>query len=419
MSLKKRTRPSVAVIALGWAFSLLTICSPYGSVAKDAEESRNITIRIIGESPDYESLQKMVPSGLASEIGRLSRGVASGFPGAMGRGSWHSNNGEFALQCDYEAGPKHDRELFSSTLSDDSGRLLWKGPAMSDMMISNNGRNLVGWGEDGYGLAFYDIQNSEPVKCYGGEWGGKVFSYDGNYLVASSVKNVSLFSAQGDSIWSKRFTRFGGTKAIISSNGSYVLVNDRIEVGYQPKTRAIPKGPSKITRPSDERFDAKKEFPTTALLKDIEIEPPKEAFFTLVRTDGSIVAENSVPCPYIHYMTFSPNDGEYGMVAGPERLVFFRTEPFEVLWTYEQEGEWIGSLAISADCQFVIFGTAQMREGRPRTRQLKLFNVKGDCIGHLNVDRLDYEVSFTAGSKYLVSWNNGLKQWRLMELSVE
>jgi len=121
---------------------------------------------------------------------------------------------------------------------------------------------------------------------------------------------------------------------------------------------------------------------------------------------------------YIRYKVFSPDDGRYAAVAGDGSFVFVRTDPYEVLWRYEPERGIVSSSpgGISEGGQWIVFGTAEIREGNPESYRYRLFDRDGNNLANMQVDHADHQVFFVGDGRYVVSWNPILNRLRLIEI---
>jgi hypothetical protein len=378
----KGIRDSRVIIALGLFCLILSCCLTGRCFAQSADSVSSVTMRIVGEYFDRASVIATAPPALRDTLAKFFPQVPAEVRPDSGSHYIWSSNGEYLLVRRPIPDSKEYWDRIPATLYDPSGHVIWKGTTLCTMAVSNNGRNMLGWGEDGGGPAIYDISNPEPLKYYY-ELMDAQFSYDGNFIVGTEGRAVSLFTARGERIWS-RLLYIGGGDVVMSSRGSHVLAGGR----------AVSAGRNRVS------------------------EFPGEFYFTVLGKDGSVLGESMIPDRYIRYEVFSPDDGQYAAIAGDGSFVFVRTDPFGVLWRYEPERGIVSSSpgGISEGGQWIVFGTAEIRGGNPESYRYRLFDRGGNNLANLEVDFADHQVFFVGNERYVVSWNPILSRLRLIEI---
>ena len=199
-------------------------------------------------------------------------------------------------------------------------------------------------------------------------------------------------------MWSQKLERHGGHKAIISSEGSYILINDRL----------VPERDEHDSNDKD-KFQLDGELKTDRL-QTISKKPVRpqfqlnESYLTILRNDGSVINEVSVPLYAIQVMTISSDDGQYVAVAGGNKLIFLETATGNVLWIYEvgEKGHWIEPVAVSTGGQLIAIGVVNVTGIEPENPRFELLNCDGQKIGQMSSE-MRPPIVFTGDSRYLVS----------------
>ncbi|UCE20112.1 MAG: hypothetical protein JSV84_07160 [Gemmatimonadota bacterium] len=312
--------------------------------------------------------------------GALAKTFMEFHPGGDNRQAFSTNGHYKAIKSYY---PKHpgagEKEgewgVLSSLLNKDE-REIWKGETEDAIYISNNGQNFVSTNSNfGQRLDFYAIESLEPINTYEMHLSGGHFSDDGGTFLAWS-KDLHLFTSEGQLLWKREFSRHSDKKAIISSAGSYISINDRL-TRPKAKKEQTEKIPSEVG-----------EVRAIPMKGTVEITPSNEAYLTLLRKDGSILREMLCHISHAHEMAFSPYDGEYLIVGGMNKLLFFETETASLLWEREVGPPyyWISSVALSAEYIAASIIEYHPTRGGPVTYRFVLFDLQGQEVDAIEME---------------------------------
>ncbi len=394
-------------IAVGGLLSLVSISflvflnTKQTNSAQLLRPIKTATIELLASSENFESFRSKVSTEDFAQINKAGyTTMVTRKPGGdkiQDKYVSFSLSGEYRVEKEIHTTDK-SIDYVISTLYDNQGNRIWEGKTGYYVFVSNNGRNLVSQSHEGYELAFYDISSSDPVAQYSGEWSSCAFSDNGSHFIGCTLKNLYLFRADGELLWNKEFERHGGHKAIISSEGSYILINDRLAPDFEGKD---PVGKDKYSRTNDD--NSVKLQPAT----EKAVNPRfifDESYLSLFRNDGSIIKEMSVPLYATQVMTFSLDDGNYAAVAGGNKMIFIETLTGKVLWSYEagEKGYWIEPVAVSDGGQLIAIGVAKATGEKPLNARFEILNLNGEKIGHLSSE-LRPPITFTKDTRYLVS----------------
>ncbi|MCK4328819.1 PQQ-like beta-propeller repeat protein [candidate division WOR-3 bacterium] len=391
--------------------------------------NETISLELLDTIEDVEELSKIVPE---ENFLNIQKAVANTFvkahPGGTNTVSY-SRSGEYKIIKSYLPDfdyLKSDVAPIIATLIDKTGKEIWKGEAYLDIFISNNGRNFVSIGLGS--IYFYDISLLQPIKTWKINFSGGWFSDNGEHFLAWSSKDLSLFTANGKLLWKREFTRHGGKKAIISSQGSYIAINDKpsqLKSKINDKSEEIEKcqeaemdeiserikdilkneGNSKDTE--SERYKSKEQLAMGS--QPIKLPPSNESHFTLLWKDGTIIKEILVNLPYVHMMAFSPDNGKYIAIGSGNRLLFFDTKRGELLWKYEvgQLNYWISDISMNRGTIALGVIIYDPVKGGPSQSQIELINLQGRKNSKIAVPSLKNLLPrtcsiFSENGKYLV-----------------
>ena len=332
---------------------------------------KRTNLKLLGIIEQGGFLPKLIPPEDMTEIEKaVAKTFVKTYPGGNKREAY-SKNGEYKIlkspHPKYVGDEKAEMAPIISTLVDKNGNILWRGETDEDVFISNNGRNFVSGNLTyGVGIKFYDISFPKPIKSYDIGFDGGAFSDDGRYFIAWA-KDLYLFEADGDLLWKKEFTFHGTKKAIISSQGSFIMINDK--PAEQPEQVKQSKRPFEDEKPSFpipiERInkimrvkilrEQGRFVEADSLEKELSKLPPTEKIepknikrrtpiklprneqctLTILRNNGTLQVI-SLKEPRIQEMAFSP-DEKYAVVGCNNRALLFETATGNLLWEYECE----------------------------------------------------------------------------------
>jgi len=380
------------------------------SVSAEESLEQRVSLQLLGTVKGDAQLAGLVPP---EEIAKVQRVVAYTFVKAYPGGDnkiAYAKSGYFKVlktylpEFDYL---KSDVAPIIATLVDKDGKERWKGQMYSDIFVSCNGHNLVSMGLGT--IDFFDISSLRPLKTYRLNVDGGAFSGDGRFFIAWG-KNLYLFTAEGEIFWEKNFARHGGKNVVISSKGSYILINDALSnLGGQVQSKKV------------ENEKQGQGIPHVIRAKPIKIPSSPGSYFTLLRNDGSIIKEVQTDLPFVHIMAFSPDDGKYGAVVSNNRLLFFESETGNILWEYEvgEKGHWIEPIGVSENGEYTIIGVSYSVINEPTLPdRYELINAQGRKVAQIEVDCLGHQIAFSEGGKYLVARNRTLGKIQIFEVKI-
>jgi len=407
----------------------------------DETSEPKVSLQLLGTAKGDAQLAGLIPP---EEIVKVQKVVAYTFVKASPGGDnkiTYAKSGYFKVlkaylpEFDYL---KSDVAPVIATLVDKDGKERWKGQMYSDIYVSSNGRNLVsvGWGT----LDFFDITSRRPIKTYSLNVDGGAFSDDGRFFIAWG-KNLYLFTADGEIRWEKSLSMHGGKNAVISSEGSYILINDALSKPNvkreQPersdqrdknppgkvsqKIRAI-LGGQRQSKKEEKEKQAQGIIPHVIGARPIKMPSSTGSHFTLLRNDGSVIKEFYTDLPFVHVIAFSPDDGKYGAVASNNRVLFFESETGNILWEYEvgKIGHWIEPIGVSENGEYTIIGVSYSVINEPTfPDRYELINVQGKKVAQIEVDHLGHQITFSEGGKYIVARNGSLGKIQIFEVKTD
>jgi hypothetical protein len=404
----------IAVFCLVSMYVFGSLNNNHSACSEIGWNTPHASITVLGTFEEGRPYRNAVPEADYEQIKKAAFNVQTSFRREGDAFISYSRNGDYKIEKIASAGAD-GRDHVITTLFGRDGRSIWEGETGFHVIVSNNGRNLVSSSLDYVGLTFYDTGSSEPLLTYPGEWRTMSFSYDGRSVIATTRQHLHLFTADGVLLWKMKFRRHGGLGAVISRDGSYILVNDRVAPPNgekQPDSGTGEPDREQKRKPGQKEFRGLKAPP-------VHVEPKTECSATLLRNDGSVIREISLPFAHPHYMCFSPDAGGYAAIAGGEKIAFIDSDSGEIIWIYTvgEPGYWIGPIAVSAGGGYVVIGAADGRSDSSADMRYELLDMGGERIGRIATEYTGNGITFSEDSRYLVVWNNGLKILKIMEVT--
>ena len=406
----------IAVFCLVSMYVFGSLSNNHTACSEIKRNKPHASITMLGTFEEGQSYRNAVPEADYKQIRKAAFNVQTSFRREGDTFISYSHNGDYKIEKTVSTGADGSDRVIT-TLFDRGARRIWEGETGFNVIVSNNGRNLVSSSLDNVGLTFHDTGFSAPLVTYPGEWRIMRFSDDGRFLIATTRKHLYLFTADGVALWDAEFRRHGGLDAIISRDGSYILVNDRIA---QPTGERHPGPETGEPEEKQEKEAGPVEF-RGMKAPPVRLGPESECSATLLRNDGSVVRQIALSLSHPHYLCFSPDDGTYAAIAGGEKIAFIDSESGEIIWIYTvgEPGYWIGPIAVSEGGRYLAMGAADGRSESSPDMRFVLLDMGGDKIGQIETEYTGNGIAFSEDARYLVVWNNGLERLKIMEVTYE
>jgi hypothetical protein len=203
-----------------------------------AQESTEYKLSYLGEFERDNFANSLSKATLKEDVDEIVRASHAAFMKTMFGGDnsvSYSTNGEFKAEKVRRL--EHSEHDFYggavlTVIKNKYGNQLWQGKAMVNQLISNNGRNFVAsdLSSERLDIHFHDFNSPKPIKSYIDfsftRW---KFSEDGNHLVVWDSRRMTMFSSEGDIMWTKKVYGISTGEVAISPDGIKVAITNSLD----------------------------------------------------------------------------------------------------------------------------------------------------------------------------------------------